>query len=469
MFFLVFYVLAYWILRLLASDSLDWDESEQFINSQSFNLGDGQQPPLFSWIVRLFLLGFGSNPFTVISVRYLCLLVFCLSIYFSAKYFFGKEKAFWLNAAVLAFIPSYGYTINFKLTHSVLVFSMAAFSFFIYTRLLKDPNSLNYLLLGSALGLGMLSKYNFLFFLVGLLVSNFFFYEGKKLIFNPRIFLSFFSGLAICIPHYIWLVENNFNAFHYSASRGGFNAEDLNPFMNFFKLSFNASEQLLVFLFVLTIISFPVIRFKNLDTKILNLRIIALSSFSVSLLILNILGVSKLISGWLSTIHFTIAFALFSFVDWNKLTFWRKIFFKLLVITMLLVFFIIKLITAFSPDLFRKKPMDFLIPQAKISYAFNSFISELKINPEELLILVQEEKIYANLKIRNPKLNIKMLQDLEFIPLAKNYIFLKESGEKTKKNKLMKNIFKSSKEKSIKYINSNQSFDLILKTSIDRP
>jgi 4-amino-4-deoxy-L-arabinose transferase-like glycosyltransferase len=402
-------------------------------------LGDGQQPPLYSWLVRIFSLIFGINSYSVISLRYLCLLVFVLAIYFSAKKLFGKEKGFWLSASILAFIPSYAYTINFKLTHSVLVFAVSALSFFFYLRLIEKPNSLNYLLLGSTLGLGMLSKYNFLFFLLGLFFSNFFFKEGRALILNSRILIALTAGSLVCIPHYFWLLENDLNAFHYSATRAGFASTETNPFFNFFKLGFNAYEQLLIFTVILLLIAYPSFKSRSSiqnkiienNAKIKALSFIAVVSFLLAVIILTILGTSRLVSGWLSTIHFVIAFMLFSFLNWEELGSKRKLLFKALSMSLILIFFLIKVLTVLSPDLFRKKPMDFLIPQEKISRLLNKEIQERGINPKKIRVLVQEAKLYANLKIRNPSLDLLLISNKSKKNfLDKDCIYLKELDRK---------------------------------------
>ncbi|MFM7457473.1 MAG: glycosyltransferase family 39 protein, partial [bacterium] len=261
-------MLSYFILRITASPFLDWDEAEQYINSRNFNLGDTQQPPLYSWITKCLSIVTNDSIYALISVRYICLYIFIIFLYLSIRQFFTSKKSLTLSLLVLALIPAYAYTINFKLTHSVLVFAMSSMTFYFYIKALKKDSILNFLFLGISVGLGLISKYNFSFLLFALILASLCSKAARRAFLKPQIIISIFSSLAIALPHYIWLYKNSELAGNYLRERGAFKLAantDYNYILNFFSLSFSAFSQMLIFTAFLLSLYF-IGKFKKIGT-----------------------------------------------------------------------------------------------------------------------------------------------------------------------------------------------------------
>lgn len=415
--FLLFaaYVLSYFILRITASPFLDWDEAEQYINSRNFNLGDTQQPPLYSWITRSLSIITNDSIYALISVRYICLYIFIIFLYLSIRQFFASKKSLTLTLLILALIPAYAYTINFKLTHSVLVFAMSSMTFYFYIKVLKKNSLLNFLLLGISIGLGLISKYNFSFLLSALILASLCSKAARKAFLRPQIVISIFSSLAIALPHYLWLYKNSESAGNYLKERGAFKLAvntDYNYLLNFFSLSFSAFSQMLIFTaFILSL--YFVGKFKKIGTlstkstysesKLRLLSYVSLFSYLIPVIIFLLCKSNKLLSGWLSVSHFITAILIYMlFHKFSHLRFY-KLSYRIALASIIVLFFI-KYLWIFHPNIFSK------VNTININYT--AVINELeKLNLKDKEIICDNQMIYANLKILKPEWSLSYFKN----------------------------------------------------------
>lgn len=415
--FLLFaaYVLSYFILRITASPFLDWDEAEQYINSRNFNLGDTQQPPLYSWIARSLSIITNDSIYALISVRYICLYIFIIFLYLSTRQFFTSKKSLILTLLILALIPAYAYTINFKLTHSVLVFAMSSMTFYFYIKVLKKNSLLNFLLLGISVGLGLISKYNFSFLLSALILASLCSKAARKAFLRPQIVISIFSSLAIALPHYLWLYKNSESAGNYLKERGAFKLAvntDYNYLLNFFSLSFSAFSQMLIFTAFLLSLYF-IGKFKKIGTlstkstysesKLRLLSYISLFSYLIPVIIFLLCKSNKLLSGWLSVSHFVTAILMYMlFHKFSHLRFY-KLSYRIALASIIVLFFI-KYLWIFHPNIFSK------VNTININYT--AVINKLeKLNLEDKEIICDNQMIYANLKILKPEWSLSYFKN----------------------------------------------------------
>ena len=415
--FLLFaaYVLSYFILRITASPFLDWDEAEQYINSRNFNLGDTQQPPLYSWIARSLSIITNDSIYALISVRYICLYIFIIFLYLSIRQFLTSKKSLILTLLILALIPAYAYTINFKLTHSVLVFAMSSMTFYFYLKVLKKNSLLNFLLLGISVGLGLISKYNFSFLLFALILASLCSKAARKAFLKPQIVISIFSSLAIALPHYLWLYKNSESAGNYLTERGAFKLMadvDYNYLLNFFSLSFSAFSQMLIFTAFLLSLYF-IGKFQKIGTlstkstypksKLRLLSYISFFSYLIPVIIFLLCKSNKLLSGWLSVSHFITAILIYMlFHKFSRIRFYK--FSYRIALASITVLFLIKYLWVFHPSIFSK------VNTININYT--AVINELeKLNLEDKEIICDNQMIYANLKILKPEWSLSYFKN----------------------------------------------------------
>lgn len=359
---ILFYVLLYYFLRLTCSPYLDWDEAEQFVLAQNFDFGDAHQAPLYSWIVKGLSLPFAYGTTVIVSVRYICLFVFLYFLYKAIRFFHDENDSLFCLNSILALVLTYGYVINFKLTHSVLVFACASFCFYRYLKLLYVKDSTrNYIIFSVSISLGMLAKFNFVFLVLALILGSVFTSRGRALLFNIKSLLTILIVGAFISPYFLWLLKHADKLKAYLSSRSLMESSDYNYILSFFNLIFSALSPVLIYLLVFASIFMISLIKNNLHIKsVLNsfnmrreLTYISLVSYLAPVLIFLFNKAGKLAGGWLAVSHFISVIMIFTILK----PFFKEKIKKILQYIFLLVnivFFMIKASWLFLPDIHPK-------------------------------------------------------------------------------------------------------------------
>ena len=408
------YVLTYLRLRLISSPYLDWDEAEQFVLAKTFNFGDAHQAPLYGWIVQSISLILGYKSLSIIIVRYIALSTFLYFIYKSARVFHSAEKSFLFTNALLATILSYGYVINFKLTHSVLVFACSAACFYYYLCLLNKATKQNYFLFSLSIALGMLSKFNFIFLISAIFFARLVFKRTRLLIFQTKSLISLFTITLICSPYYLWLLRQGSESSAYIDKRAELVNGDYNYLLYFLKLSLNSVFPLIAFVLV-SVIFFYLSKpsnstsnsIKPKENQDLLIWISIISCLCPVLAILIIKG-SKLTGGWLAVTHFIVALTVFNFfidrISPKLQNYMLGIFF-----IVNLIFFLIKVTWIFAPDIHPKVH--------RIAIPYKQIIKKIEKNNaqdfKDINIFCDDQIICANLELISASQNIQQFKDFK--------------------------------------------------------
>ena len=240
------YCASYAILRLLVSPAMELDEAEQFINGAAFHLGYAHQAPLYTWIVWLVSLVSGRGLVMLVLLKYGMLLLFYISFYLVARIFWEPGESLLATGCLLLF-PIYSYETNRDLSNTVLLSLMAVVSCYFFLRLLFYGTGCDYILFGASCGLGMLSKYNFVFCLSAMLLFGVTDAYGRRAVFNKKIFLSTFIFLIMVLPHFLWLAHNGFSSVQYVYKLSSFGLPKGRSFPIFL---FSAYLEVILFLLV---------------------------------------------------------------------------------------------------------------------------------------------------------------------------------------------------------------------------
>ena len=204
---LVVYFAIHVAIRTFISQSLELDESEQLVLTQKLALGYGPQPPLYTWVQHFFFSMFGVSVFSLALLKNLLLLGTYLFTYLNARSITGRVDCGILAAVSLLFIPSVAWESQRDLTHSVLVSAFSAATLFCFLNLRAD-RIIPYLLFGACAALGTLSKYNYAFFLVGLVVAALSVPPYRATVLNWRMGLAASVALVMLLPHFVWVAQH---------------------------------------------------------------------------------------------------------------------------------------------------------------------------------------------------------------------------------------------------------------------
>ncbi|HWR57320.1 MAG TPA: glycosyltransferase family 39 protein, partial [Thermodesulfovibrionales bacterium] len=154
------YCLAFLSCRLLVSSSMEADESEQFLDSSVLSIGYLQHAPLYTWIVKGAFLMFGRSLVTLLIIKYSLIFSLYFILFLIARHFWDTRESLIITGALLLF-PTYSYEAHRDLSHTILVSVMAAATCLLYIGMMKKEKTIYYPIAGIFIGLGILSKYNF--------------------------------------------------------------------------------------------------------------------------------------------------------------------------------------------------------------------------------------------------------------------------------------------------------------------
>ncbi len=196
------------LLRMAAPASLELDEAQQLFLTQWLAVGYDSQPPFYNWLQYGVVQLLGD---TVLALSLLknVMLFFCYLLFgLTARLVVRDRKLAIIATLGLLTIPVVSYGAQRDLTHTVgLLFAACMFMHF-FIRALQRPTTLNYALTGVALGIGILSKYNFVLLPFAAVMSVLPENQWRARLFNPRIFLTTAIAAAILAPHAIWFMDH---------------------------------------------------------------------------------------------------------------------------------------------------------------------------------------------------------------------------------------------------------------------
>ncbi|MEP6956057.1 MAG: glycosyltransferase family 39 protein [Chthoniobacterales bacterium] len=189
--------------RLLLSSNLEPDES-LFVGHLDWSLGYGRsQPPLYQWLVILFVRGLHFWPAIAI-LKYLCLTATGLFVYDTTRRASGSRAAGALAVLSLAFVHQIIWLSQLTLSHSVLALAAAAATLHALVCLLEGGSARRFLWLAVALAVGLLSKYNFAVYLLSLGAAAVTIREFRVALGRPWLALTIGLVLAAVAPHGWW-------------------------------------------------------------------------------------------------------------------------------------------------------------------------------------------------------------------------------------------------------------------------
>ena len=282
--------------------NLPLDTIEALAWGSNLDWGFSKHPPFSAFAVEFFFKIFGNNDWAY----YLLSQVFVITSFFFVWKFSHQileDKLYSLFAVMLlSGIYFYNFTTpEFNVNVSQLPFW--ALSVYYFWKSLKTNKKIDWILLGIFSALGFLSKYLFIYILLALFIFFIFnLKEYKKSIKN--YILSILCSLILLIPHFIWLVDNNFITIFYGLGRSGISDFNL---INHIKnpLIFLAKQIIILIPFFIMI--FVLIKKFNLKINTKNKKTFFLISINLIPILLffitSILSGAKIRTMWLTPFY----------------------------------------------------------------------------------------------------------------------------------------------------------------------
>ncbi|MFT5699344.1 MAG: 4-amino-4-deoxy-L-arabinose transferase-like glycosyltransferase [Desulforhopalus sp.] len=376
------------LLRVTVSDSLDYDEAEQAMLGQWLLPGYTEQPPLYTWIQHYLFRIFGENVFSVSLLKNSLLYLTYVFVFFSSRIILKNNRAAILATCSLLLIPQIAWESQRDMTHTTLVVFAAAASLYQSLRLMEKRTCFNYLLFGLFLGIGFMAKANFGLFLIILFLTLVTFPQGRRVLFNWKILLSFAVLFGLAGNYFYWMFNNQDIVF--SATKKFKRAVD-----NYYvkgSLSLIANS----FLFLTPLWLFYLIFFpsgydaKWWEERTFHQRFIAryiVFFFIVLLMVVLLFKVTYVKDRWLQPLLFVVPILFFSRVPVEKLTLARyKGFLTVIGIAATAVYlaFTIRVVGASYIDRF-----------CRLNYPFSLMAEDIRANGFESGLIISDNRFLA--------------------------------------------------------------------------
>jgi hypothetical protein len=194
-------------LRLALTDNLPPDEAELVVFAQNLHGGYSEQPPLYTWMLWTVFQATGPGHMGLAIVRGVLLLALVGMTYLTAK-LLVPDRRFAIPLAFSGLLfPSYGWHAVTYLTHSLLLSVAVMANVYAIVRVIREGRTFDYLLLGTAVGLGLLAKYNFALVGLAAVCAGLTISGVRWRVLNVRLLLSLGVAVLIALPHLEWLME----------------------------------------------------------------------------------------------------------------------------------------------------------------------------------------------------------------------------------------------------------------------
>lgn len=197
------------LIRLTESAVLAHDDAKINVLLQSFQWGYlPDNPPLFEWLLYLVQYIAGPTLLSFLLLKYVLLLI---TIILTWKIIFRLTKSKEFSAfSVLSLLAVYqiGWNYHEAFTHSLVLICAIVFFLWAVTCVIARDDLSSYGLLGIAMGLGMLSKYNFIAAVLVIFTGLFVDKKTRQYVFTPKILVCLSVAILLFLPHLMWVVEH---------------------------------------------------------------------------------------------------------------------------------------------------------------------------------------------------------------------------------------------------------------------
>lgn len=195
-------------LRIAASTSLEIDESEQAFVSQFLMLGYGAQPPFYNWLQYGLTSLLGPSLATMTLLKNALLFLCCVFFWLAGREVLNDRRLTAITALGVLTFPPIFLLAQRDLSHTVAALFAVSLFLYAFLRTMTRPSLFAYALTGAAVGIGMISKYNFAFVPAAAILAILPEPKFRARLFDWRILAAVAVCALIALPHGYWIVEN---------------------------------------------------------------------------------------------------------------------------------------------------------------------------------------------------------------------------------------------------------------------
>ena len=221
--FLIFLLLHLTIWTLLPSvvnTNLPLDTIEALAWGRSLDWGFDKHPPLSAFVVETVYQFFGNRDWAYYLISQIFVIISFIYVYKFSKEFLQKENLALISVLLLEGIFFYNFTTP-EFNVNVCQLPFWSLSIYYTWKCIQDDKAKDYFLLGIFIGLGILSKYLFIYLLISIKILFIYLLKNGKKIKTKNFLITGPITFVVLLPHLFWLAENNYVTFIYAFERTG--------------------------------------------------------------------------------------------------------------------------------------------------------------------------------------------------------------------------------------------------------
>ena len=199
------------------------DEAQYWLWSKNIDFGYFSKPPFLAWIIRVYTELFGDSFFAIKLLPSIIYLLISWSIYNLLKTSGLNNHDSFVGCLVFLFIPAVTFS-SFIISTDLFLLLFWTLSLNQLIKINEEQKYKNFVLLGIFLGLGFLSKYAAIYFIICLLFLILLNKDFRKIFLNN--YLGFGLGLlcllVIILPNILWNLNNNWITLKHTSDNANF-------------------------------------------------------------------------------------------------------------------------------------------------------------------------------------------------------------------------------------------------------
>lgn len=292
---LVIFILALLAARLIANafarTDLVFNEAQYWSWSRELDFGYFSKPPLIAWLIRGTSELCGNSEACLRSFPPVLNAIATWFVFLTGRALYGVRAGFW-SAIVFDTLPLIAF-LAASVTPDVPLLLFWSIALYLWTMLIERKSMAWSVLLGLAVGVGLLGKYAMIYFPLCMACQAIFSTSAREALRDRRALVIVLVALVVIAPNLYWNYAHGFVSFHQTANSAGWgrHAAHLQHFVQFLLSQFLVYGPVLFFMVLW--IAVAAIRGRT-HSRITDSRVVMLLAFSLPILIL--ITVQSLIS-----------------------------------------------------------------------------------------------------------------------------------------------------------------------------
>jgi 4-amino-4-deoxy-L-arabinose transferase-like glycosyltransferase len=217
----LYHLIIWTIVPYFSNKNLPLDVIEALAWGQDFDLGYNKHPPLSAWIPGLLFKIFGNKDWIYYLLSQVFIVISFIFLWKLSSFFLKKNYQILLSVLTIEGIVFFTFeTPQFNVNICQIPLWIGTVYFFFKS--IRKNKITDWIFLGVFSALGFLTKYIFAYLLISLFFYLFFIFIIKKKI-NFNSLYALLTFFLITLPHFQWLIQNDFTTIYYAVKRGGLN------------------------------------------------------------------------------------------------------------------------------------------------------------------------------------------------------------------------------------------------------